>query len=443
MATLCIKTGKTPGYEIQFFDTNGKRLTIYLGGRRYTEKTARELKTIVEELVLYRDNPSLPPRKSTLKRIDEFPQDIQQKLAGVGLAKITPTHSVKELWETFLKQKGGIKDSTLTTYETAKERFFSFFKGNELLTELTSATMQRWKTYLRTEMPRERSTRRGLAESTVAGTLAKAKAVFNWALKSAWIETSPLTGVGRGSFVNEENDRIITMDEYHRLLDACPCQDWRVIIALARIGGLRAPSEVLRLRWSDVNWARSRFYATSPKTERYKNKEGRLVPLFPELREELIRLFELDSSVGKEFVINRYRDPKRTNLGTQFGRIVKLAGIQPILRPFDNMRASRSIEVYAEHGDKAEEQWIGHSSEIAKKHYRRVHEGNFSRAVSKETDWSVLGDSTDYGRNGEEGREKSNFPALEKVFPAVFPAVGIGIGRNGSEVKKSKSAVNP
>ena len=444
MATLSKRGGsKSPGYEIQFYDQGGKRTTIYLGSRRYNDKTANELKGIVEELVFCRDNPGQVLRKSTLSRIEELPQEIQQKLAIAGLAEIAPTHTVTELWDAFLAQKDDVKESTLTIYENAHSRFFAYFKGTELLSELTQTTMQRWKEYLLKEIPRERSKGRGLAASTVAGTFSKTKAVFNWGVRLGWLETSPLRGVGCGEFVNPENDRIITIDEYRRLLDACPCQDWRGIIALTRIGGLRAPSEVLRLRWSDINWDRSRFYVTSSKTERHRGKGSRLVPLFPELRIELEKLFESDSEEGKEFVINRYRSREKTNLGTQFARIVKLAGIHPIPRPFDNMRASRSIEVYAEYGDKAEEEWIGHSSEIAKKHYKRVHEGNFSRASCTATDWTVLGESADYGRQFEDSREKSDFPAMDKKLPAVFPAAGFGIDRKGSASKKMKNAANP
>jgi hypothetical protein len=129
-----------------------------------------------------------------------------------------------------------------------------------------------------------------------------------------------------------------------------------------------------------VNWEKNRFYVRSPKTEHHAGKAGRLVPLFPELRIELEKLFESDSSEGMEHVITRYRDPERTNLGTQFGRIVQLAGIEPIKKPFNNMRASRSTEVYAEFGAFLESQWIGHSTKIAKDHYLQVREENFERA---------------------------------------------------------------
>ena len=40
-----------------------------------------------------------------------------------------------------------------------------------------------------------------------------------------------------------------------KVSEACPDADWRLIFALARFAGLRWPTEVLGLRWSDVDWA--------------------------------------------------------------------------------------------------------------------------------------------------------------------------------------------
>lgn len=408
MASLRTRTrGGSLMFEIDFY-VGGQRKTIPLGVK-YTQKTANELKGIVEILLRCLDNGIATLDKRTETWIETASPEIREKLAKAGLIELPPSHTLKELWDVFLAQKvRSIKESTFTVYEHAQRRFFSFFGTDEELSELTKARMEQWKEYLQ---------QTDLAEATVAGTITKAKAVFNWAVSKDWIEKSPLDGVGRGSFVNRENDRFITMDEYYRLLDACPCQDWRVIIALARIGGLRCPSEVLRLRWTDINWKYpARFYVTSSKTERYVGKEGRMVPLFSELHKELERLFELDSTVGKEFVINRYRDPERTNLGTQFARIVKMAGVEPIQRPFDNMRASRSTEVYAEFGAFYESKWIGHSSKIAKEHYLQVREVDFERAVGVKP-------SAIAGRNAME----NGFPAMSQTLPAFLPAESAGM----------------
>jgi ribosomal protein S18 acetylase RimI-like enzyme len=51
----------------------------------------------------------------------------------------------------------------------------------------------------------------------------------------------------------------------------------------ARYGGLRCPSEVLSLRIQDVDLAGGRITVTSPKTEHYRGKGSRVIPLFPEL----------------------------------------------------------------------------------------------------------------------------------------------------------------
>ena len=115
MATLCKRGGnKSPGFEIQFFDTKGRRITIYLGGRRYSEKTARELKGIVATLVYNRDNSMSMLDKRTLAWIESASPEIREKLRKAGLIETPPEHTVKELWDAFLAQKDGVEDSTMT-----------------------------------------------------------------------------------------------------------------------------------------------------------------------------------------------------------------------------------------------------------------------------------------------------------------------------------------
>src|SRR5262245_43938039 len=55
---------------------------------------------------------------------------------------------------------------------------------------------------------------------------------------------------------------------------------WRVIIALARYGGLRCPSEVLSREWRHVDRERGRITVPSLKTDRYDGKGSRTIPLF-------------------------------------------------------------------------------------------------------------------------------------------------------------------
>ena len=376
MATLYKESNST--YRIMFSDGNGKRKSIRLG--KTTKKAAGTVLSHVEEIISCRlAGRSLP--QETSDWLGKLPDATLAKLAKVGLATFQ-RHMLGELWEAFRKQKNGVEQSTLDVYDYAEHRLFSYFDRKASVRHLQPEHFEEWKTFLRTKYCSPRNGK-PLGEATVAGTVTKVKAVFNWAIRKKWLtkEQNPIDGVSRGSFINKDKDREVTIGEYYRLLENCPCQEWRVIIALARIGGLR-PSEILRLRWADVFWETFRFRVMSSKTERYKGKEKREVPLFALLRVELERLSASEASKDKEFVINRYRCPDRSNLRQQFSRIVEAAGVRLIPRPFDNMRASRATEVYAEFGAYYESQWIGHSRKIAEDCYLKVRESDYERAAN-------------------------------------------------------------
>jgi len=138
------------------------------------------------------------------------------------------------------------------------------------------------------------------------------------------------------------------------------------------------------LRWEDVNWERERFYVRSSKTAHHEGKEGRWVPIFPELKAELETLFSKPISKGKEFVINRYRNPEQT-LSGQFTAIREQAGLPEIPRPFDNMRATRSNEIYVRFGASKESAWIGHTARTRAAHYDMVTDDDYAVAAQ----WDV------------------------------------------------------
>ena len=250
--------------------------------------------------------------------------------------------------------------------------FFKTFSANEPIEKMTTERLLDWKAALLTKF----------AVASVAGFVKVTKMVFEWAVNQDWLTKNPMKNIPNGSFVNREKDRIITMEEYAKLLDACPNQEWRTIIALARIGGLRCPSELQQMRWTDINWAENRFLVHSPKTERHEGHRERLVPLFPELREELERHFSLDEAKDNEFVIQGLQG-KSWCMHNPIQAIARRAGLGTLTRPFDNMRMTQSNEVERKFGSKKESIWIGHSEKVMVKHYLMLEDDDYLEAAGR------------------------------------------------------------
>ncbi len=179
---------------------------------------------------------------------------------------------------------------------------------------------------------------------------------------------------------NKSREYFITRDEAAKVLDACPDAQWKLLFALSRYGGLRCPSEHLRLRWGDVDWEHDRFTVRSPKTEHHEGKASRVVPLFPELRPYLEKVFD-KAPEQTEFVITRYRDTN-ANLRTRLLRIMGRAGVSPWPKLFQNLRSTRETELtdqgFPQHVVCA---WLGNSPKIANKHYLQVTDAHFDQAT--------------------------------------------------------------
>jgi integrase len=103
------------------------------------------------------------------------------------------------------------------------------------------------------------------------------------------------------------------------------------------------PSELLTLKWADIDWECGRFTVRASKTEHHEGQGIRIVPIFPELRTYLNACWDA-AAEGAEHVIVRYRD-KNFNLRTQLERIIGRAGLKPWPKLFQNLRATRATEL--------------------------------------------------------------------------------------------------
>jgi integrase len=247
-------------------------------------------------------------------------------------------------------------------------RLLAFFPADRTLDSITEGEADRWLVWLKTKY----------AGPTVSKSVKVARQFWAQAIRDKLARENPFDHLRTPSEVNTARAFFVDRATTERTLAACPDHEWRLLLALARYGGLRTPSEPLALEWADVNWERERFRVVAPKTEHQDGGE-RWVPLFPELRPYLEEAFE-KAAPGAVHVITRWRNSLQ-NLRTGLLRILRRAGLKSWPRLYQNLRSSRETELAETFPLHVVAEWLGNSPKTALAHYTQVTEEHYRKAL--------------------------------------------------------------
>lgn len=221
----------------------------------------------------------------------------------------------------------------------------------------------------------------GLSENTIRRHIGITRQFFNSAMEAELIKTNPFRGQPVSIRANPERFYFIKQETALKVLDACPDAQWRLIFGLTRWGGLRCPSEVLALKWQDIDFEHNRFTVHASKTKHHADAGIRTVPMFPELKPLFQDAFD-NAKEGAIYCVDRYKG-KWSNLGVHMARIIKHAGVEPWPKIFQNCRSTRETELFKMTGGniKAVCSWIGNSPAVAMAHYAQVTEVDMQEAA--------------------------------------------------------------
>ena len=272
--------------------------------------------------------------------------------------------------QNYIDKRNDIKPGTRINLEGVKKRLIDFFGTDRKVQDITAGDAEDFRQALLGQ---------GKAENTVQRAIGRARQFFGDAIRRGLIESNPFQGMAAAVKANPSRFHFVTREDAQLVLDACSDAQWRMIFCLARYGGLRCPSEVLALKWEDVDWKHNRMRVPSPKTEHLEGGESRLIPLFPELREILLEGFE-QAEPGTVHVITKYR-VQNSNLRTYLHRIIRKAGLEPWPKTFQNLRSTRETELAETFPIHVVCKWIGNSEPVAKTHYLQTTDEHFERAV--------------------------------------------------------------
>jgi len=332
------------------------------------EHTARETKGHVEHLLATVPK-GQPPELPTVNWLATITDELRNKLARCELteaaaARVARVLTLGDWLDEYTDERKDVKQATQENYAKAKANLLEHFGRNKLLRDISPTDAKQWRVWLKTKGNRR-------------DTKIKRKTM---AVERGYIPSNPFIKLLSTTQGNAKRQFFVPPEAIELCIPHCPCTDWKTILALARFGGLRCPSELVALRWSDVDLPGGKMIINASKTEHHATGGVRVCPIFPELRPYLDAAWFAVGDDGAEFVINRYRRPDQ-NLRETFLKILKRAGVAPWPRLFQNLRASRETELMAKYPAKDVSAWLGNSVPVAMRHYAMATDAAFQAAA--------------------------------------------------------------
>ncbi len=372
------KDGK--GYRVQFM-FNGKRRRLRLKG--HNERQAEAVWRHIKALVLHKVSGQMVDGAAA-QWVSDIDDQLYEKLRDFGLVSRRDVPVSAERLSEFVERvviKARTNDGkkatplTLKKWRTTANYLVECCGPSVGMDNFTVADAMDFRAWLEDKDGIE-------SENTVRKHCQVAKMFFNAAIDAEQIARNPFKRIPTTSIENKARDYFVTRDEFGKCLSKCPDLDWKVILHLCRIGGMRCPSELLRATWDDVQWSNHRMLIHATKTEGHEGRETRLIPLWPEL-EAILKEAWNASPAGENRIITRYTD-SAANLRTLFKKIIKRAGLKPWPKLFQNLRASRENELI-DQGVPAHvaAAWIGHSVKVQRKSYLQVSDHHYASALAE------------------------------------------------------------
>ena len=391
--------------QIQFRHPNGKRYTLRLG--KVAKRLGESVLFRVRELVAaIRTGQSVSA--DTAAWLGNVTPQLHDRLVRVGLASprvdaAPPDVMLDDFVGNYIEGRAKLKPFTRRNLQQSRRMLVERLGARTPLRSITAGDADDYKE----KMLKDYSV------ATVSREIIRVRQFFKAAKRRGLIDANPFDDVKGGSQSNESRSFFVTRAMAQAVLAACPDNEWRLIFALSRFGGLRCPSETLGLKWRDIDWEGGRIVIRESKTKM------RTIPLFPEVRTYLELAFDA-APEGAEYVIQRYRGAN-CNLRTQLLRILTRVGLSAWPRLFHNLRASRETELVREYPIHVVCAWIGNSERVARRHYLQVTDADFEKATSNPTS-PMHAD----GRAGpQKEKETAVKPATTNCTAVHIPSTGI------------------
>jgi integrase len=373
-------------YRIQFVQPNGRRATICLGAM--SGKQAAEVDRHVAHLVNAKRFSTAVDEatQAWLKSLTD--EKLMADLVKQGLCGAIENPTVDAFVTQFIKRKRDTagEGTIFLCQQVASDLRLRF--GEKRVTEITQSDAKAFWHWLITGD----DTRKKLAENTARRRLGRVREIFNDAIEHEIITRNPFVLKSLPVSVGAGKKEYVPAGTIERVIAHIPADrlEWKLLFSFGRYIGCRMPSEIRNLTWNDVNYEANTILLKSPKTAR-RGKGERLVPIFPEIRELLLKQSEAAQEHVNELGRHAAGDAavyvfptlrRHSNSATTAAKAVKAAGFKVWPKFWNSLRASCETDLMDRYGLRKACAWIGNSPAVAMKHY----------ALLRKTDYTDLGE---------------------------------------------------
>jgi integrase len=322
--------------RITFTSRQNERREISVS-HRYTESLFLEFKELVK---LLSDTVRFGTRLSNRDalRVESLPLELRKKLITCNLIKAKLDEKIpmlSQLIEQYKVTRSGISPHSQSLDRRIFNYVIEYFGKDKRIDLITPAEAAGIRPYLMNE----REAGHGkLCKSSTNKAITAVKPLFNFAVDCGYLSKSPFAKVKGGPTTTPERVYYVTYEEIELAIGACGDDvELAGVLALARYAGLRIPSEIRELRFTDFD---ASCFSTGEGLFRVplSGKTGtRRVPLFRELVPYLKAIRE-KSKPEQEFVFEKYRSDR--NVGTLIKTKMQKAGLKIWEKFFINQRSS-------------------------------------------------------------------------------------------------------
>lgn len=358
------------GWCIQVCLPTGLRVVLWIGD--VSKPGAQEVCRHIQRLV-NASAANTTPHADSLRWARCTDARIRRKLMEWGLM---PESSLERFTITtwvdhYCKERSDVKPKTIGKYKNCRKRLLEVISDKDI----RAVTVSDAKKFHRTLSGRD---------STTGSIIKTVKQFFAAAVDARLLESNPFDGLSASTAIDATRSAYIRPEDAETILAKITSQECQLAFLFARWAGLRIPSEIMTLKWTDIDWEGNRITIHSPKGERYQHRRTRLIPLFPRLLMPLTEASEQapDRSI---YVINRYRTSANRVLRSHLLTAINAAKLTPWPKLWMNLRASCRTDLEECFPTHVCDDWLGHSDKVASKHYKRVTPDHFEAAVGAVT----------------------------------------------------------